>query len=377
MQTRERGFKAKPSFPDLRWSVPWPLFPFKTLAVSAVTLGSLALGSLQTVSGQEVTLRVHRFMPGPSTLPAQFIAPWEAAVEDASNGRIEIEVYHAMALGGSAPQLYDQVVDGAVDIILTLPGYTPGRFPKTEVFELPFFVSDTVASSGAFYELIDEELQNEEYEEAKILAAWTHGPGVLHTKTPVLGLDDLQGLELRGPTRLATQTIAALGATPVGMPLPAIPENLSKGVIDGAVVPWEITPAIRLQELAGHHLEIGSDPALYTATFIFAMNWESYENMPADLQAILDQQTGLALSMQAGQIVADADVTSKAIVADSGAIINTLTPEQAENWAMQSAPVTQGWIEEMAAKGVDAPALIEACTGPDGKAFKIRKICGA
>ena len=125
----ERGFKAKPSFPDLRWSVPWPLFPFKTLAVSAVTLGSLALGSLPTVSGQEVTLRVHTSCLGPPPC-RQFIAPWEAAVEDASNGRIEIEVYHAMALGGSAPQLYDQVVDGAVDIILTLPGYTLGASQK-------------------------------------------------------------------------------------------------------------------------------------------------------------------------------------------------------------------------------------------------------
>ena len=101
-----------------------------------------------------------------------------------------------------------------------------------------------------------------------------------------MGLDDLQGLELRGPTRLATQTIAALGATPVGMPLPAIPENLSKGVIDGAVVPWEITPAIRLQELAGHHLEIGSDPAALHRHLYLCHELGSYENMPADLQAI-------------------------------------------------------------------------------------------
>ncbi len=325
-----------------------------SLALLATSLTAPSLSAM----AQDVTLRVHHFMPGSSTLPSLMLAPWEEAVEAASDGRIDIEIFHAMSLGGTPPGLYDQAVDGAVDIILTLPGYTPGRFPSIEVFELPFFVSDTVASSGALYDMIEQDLADSEFEEAKILAAWTHGPGVLHTKTPVTRLEDLQGLELRGPTRLSTRTLAELGATPVGLPLPAIPENLSKGVIDGAVVPWEITPAIRLQELAGNHLEIGSDPALYTATFILAMNWEAYEAMPEDLQAILDAESGKALSLLTGQIVLDADDTSKAIVEASGASISTLSSEDAAQWAAAATPVTAGWIAEVADLGLDGAALI-------------------
>ena len=307
---------------------------------------------------QDVTLRVHHFMPGPAVLPAQFLSGWEADIEAASEGRIEVEIFHSMSLGGTPSELYDQAVDGAVDIILTLPGYTPGRFPSTEVFELPFYIKNTRLASEALFQLIDEDLADTEFEETKILAAWVHGPGVLHTKSPVSSMDDLVGLELRGPTRLATQTIAALGATPVGMPLPAIPENLSKGVIDGAVVPWEITPSIRLQELAGNHLEIGGNPALYTATFILAMNWDSYENMSSELRKLLDDLTGISLSRTASSIVHDADVVSSQIVEESGANITTLSESEVERWKRTALPVKSNWIDEVSGLGLDGEALI-------------------
>ena len=199
--------------------------------------------------------------------------------------------------------------------------------------------------------------KRQEFEETKILAAWTHGPGVLHTTSPVSSLEDISGLELRGPTRLATQTLAALGATPVGMPLPAIPENLSKGVIDGAVVPWEITPAIRLQELAGNHLEIGGDPALYTATFVLAMNWDAYEALPDDLRAILDENSGKGLAAMTGAMLVERDKSGRAFYEDNN--IMKLSDEEAARWEAAAKPVYDRWIERANDKGFDGAATID------------------
>ncbi|MEM7464889.1 MAG: TRAP transporter substrate-binding protein, partial [Pseudomonadota bacterium] len=229
---------------------------------------------------QDVTLRIHHFMSSKATLHEKMLVPLAERIEKASDGRIKVELYDSMSLGGRPGDLYDQAVDGAIEIVLTLPGYTAGRFPQAEVFELPFIMDDSVAASKAFWDLIESDLQNSDFEEVKILSGWVHGPGVIHTKDPVVRLEDLKGMEMRGPTRLVTDLLGELGASPVGMPLPKIPESLSKGVISGAVVPWEITPSIKLAELVNYHTQLDGDKALYTAIFILAMNYDAYDEMP-------------------------------------------------------------------------------------------------
>ena len=225
-------------------------------------LTGIALATALTatpLTAQEVTLRMHTFLPPASNFITDLFAGLEERIEADSEGRIDLQIYPAMQLGGTPGDLYDQAADGAVDIVMTLPGYTPGRFNQIEVFELPFMMTSPEATARAAYGLVADQLQDGEFDETKILATWVHGPGVIHTNTPVNTLEDLAGLEMRGPTRIITDLLGELGATPVGMPLPAIPENLSKGVIDGAVVPWEIVPAIKLQELVGNHTEISAN----------------------------------------------------------------------------------------------------------------------
>ena len=308
---------------------------------------------------QEVTLRMHQFLPPQATVPAQILIPWAEAVGEASGGRIKVEVFSAMALGGSPTQLIDQVADGVVDIAWTLPGYTPGRFPRVEVFELPFMMTNAEATSRAYWDMYESDMADTDFADFHMLGAWVHGPGVIHVKgDAVETVDDMDGLKLRGPTRVINDLLGELGATAIGMPVPALPENLAKGVIDGTVIPWEVTKALKIAELTDSHTEFLGEQTLYTAAFVLIMNKDSYDAMPADLQEILDSLSGAEFSANAGRIMQEADAAGRAIAAERGNTIVTLEGEDLAIWETAAQPVVERWLGEMAEKGIDGQDLL-------------------
>ncbi|MGC8202273.1 TRAP transporter substrate-binding protein [Aliiroseovarius sp. PTFE2010] len=331
---------------------------FNMVTSGAIAASMLALSAPAALS-QDVTLKLHQFLPPPAPVPAKILKPWGQRIEDTSGGKIKIEHFDAMALGGRPSELMQQVQDGAVDIVMTLVGYTPGRFPRTEVFELPFMMQNPVSTALAFQQMIEEDFANNEYKDVKILAAWVHGPGVIHTADGITKLEDMQGKKLRGPTRVINDMLSELGATPVGMPLPAIPEALSKGVIDGTVIPWEVTSAIKLTEMVGNHTEFAGDEALYTATFVLAMNKAKYDSLPDDLRAALDAESGAKLAGLAAQVMWDSDAPARKIAQDAGNTIVVLDESEVARWKAAAQPVIERWKADMEEKGIDGQALID------------------
>ena len=204
---------------------------------------------------QEVTLKLHQFLPAQANVPKLVLDVWADNVEESSGGRIKVDRFPSMQLGGTPPELMDQAIDGVADIVWTVVGYTPGRFPTTEVFELPFMVEDARAASCAYWTMFQEHMEDGEFASAKILGTWVHGPGMFHTKDPVETPADLQGMKIRGGSRLVNELLTLAGATPVGMPVPAVSEALSKGVLDGTTIPWEVTTALKIPELVENHTE--------------------------------------------------------------------------------------------------------------------------
>ncbi len=304
----------------------------------------------------EVTLKVHHFLPASAPLHQKFLEEWEGALENASNGRIDVEIYSGMSLGGKPGELFDQAASGLADIVLTVPGYSPGRFKRSEVFELPFLMEDSVATSKAFWDLIESELQEVEYPDAKVLAAWVHGPGVVHTRKPVQQLEDISGMLIRGPTRLATELLRELGAKPVATPLPAIPENLKGGNINGTLLPWEVTPSIKLAELVEHHLEFDDKRAMYTTTFVMAMNWDAYRNLPADLRQVLDNFSGKGLSAFAAEVMAGADAYGRLVASDNN--LTLLKGPEVQRWIVQAQPLYNRWFAYANENGFDGSAML-------------------
>jgi TRAP-type C4-dicarboxylate transport system substrate-binding protein len=323
---------------------------------AAAAMTALASGA---AVAQDVTLRLHQFLPAQSAVPAEVLVPWMEKVTAESDGRIAFEHYPAMQLGGRPPELIDQVIDGIADVVWTLPGYTPGRFPRVEVFELPFMMTNAEATSRALWQVAEAEMLATDFADVHVIGLWVHGPGVIHSKRPIVDVADLQGMNLRGPTRATTNLISALGANAVGMPVPQVPESLSRGVIDGTVIPWEVTGSLRTSELVEHHTEFPGAP-LYTAVFLLAMNKATYEGLPDDLRAVIDANSGLAFSENAGRVSEAADAGPRAFAVERGNSIVELTPEQVDAWRTAAQPTIDAWVEEATAAGLDGQGLLDA-----------------
>jgi TRAP-type C4-dicarboxylate transport system substrate-binding protein len=325
------------------------------LAASAM----LVFGGMTATSlAQEVTLKLHQMLPPQATIPAKALTPWAEKVMADSGGRIKVELYPAMQLGGKPPELYDQVKDGVVDLTWTVIGYTPGRFPTTEAFELPFMVTTGEATSKAFHEYCEKHC-TKEFEGVKVIAWHTHGPGLIHSRNAVNKLEDLNGMKLRGASRVINQMLEKLGAAPIGMPVPAVPESLSKGVIDGATIPWEVTPSLKVTELVTNHTSFSGEHGLYTATFVFAMNPNSYEKLPDDLKKVIDANSGVAAAAMMGKAMDEGDKVGLDIAEKAGNNIIVLDEAETKRWQDTATPLIEAWEAEMTAKGMDGKALVE------------------
>lgn len=328
---------------------------FLNLIGAAVVTAGMGAGA---VTAQEVTLTLHQFLPPQATVPKQILDVWADKVEADSDGRIKIDRFPSMQLGGRPPELIDQAIDGVADIVWTVVGYTPGRFPRTEVFELPFMMTDARAVSRAYWEMFDAHMRDTDFKQVEILGTWVHGPGIIHANTEVRAPADMEGLKVRGGSRLVNVLLEKVGAEPVGMPVPAVPEGLSKGVIDGTTIPWEVTTALKIPELVGNHTEFPGN-ALYVLTFVLAMNKDRYDGLPADLKAVIDANSGLEFSVFAGGVMEDNDAPARALAAERGNNIVTLNAEEAVAWQEVAAPIYGEWIAEMSEKGIDGQALID------------------
>ena len=309
---------------------------------------------------QEVTFKVHHFWPPGAMAPTKILQPWCERIAADSNQKLKCQIFPAMQLGGSPAQLIDQAKDGVVDIVFTLPGYTPGRFPIMEVFELPFLTNSAEAAARAAWEFHGK-YASKEFTGLKPLMFSTHDEGYLHSRDKqIRTLADLKGMKLRAPTRQTNKLLASLGATPVGMPLPAVADAVSKGTIDGFALPWEVIPSVKLHEMVRYHTETDpSRPALYSAVFILAMNQARFESLPADLKAVIDRNSGAGLSQQAGKVWDASQAVGRKPAADRGNVFYTVPAAEVDLWIKASHPLYDDWVADMDKRGLPGRQMLQ------------------
>ena len=323
-----------------------------------------ALSAAAAFSGAQAaenyTLKVHHFLGARSIQHTTMLATWCENIKSDSQGRLTCEIYPSMQLGGKPPQLYNQARDGVADVVWTVAGLTRGRFPQLEVFELPFMMTNAEATSRAAWDY-SQQYAKDVFKDVHLLAVHVHGPGLIFTRDkPVKTLEDFRGLKLRAPTRLTGSMLSMLGATPVGMPVPAVTEALSKGVIDGAIIPFEIVPQLKVQELTKFTAQPMGDRALYTTVFIVPMNKAKYESLPKDLQQVIDKNSGREFSAFLGKTQADNDVPGEKVVrATSGMTINEIPASELAHWEKTLTRLNADWIKEMDGQGLHGQQLVD------------------
>jgi len=331
----------------------------KAGAATASLAAAMLVGSFAVAQAQEVTLRFHTFVPPVSNPVKSFYQPWADKIEKDSGGKLKVQVFAAMALGGNATQLLDQARDGVVDMVWTLPGFTPGRMPRVEPFELPFVHKDALSTTLALQDFQDKYL-GPDLADYHPLLVHAHDGFLFQTKAPILKLDDLKGKKLRAASRGGVWLLDALGATGVGLPLPEIPQALSKGVIDGVTLPYEIAPAVKTPELVDHFSTLaGAQPRLGTNVFTFLMNKDSYEKLSPELRKVIDDNSGRNIAQQAGENWRKIEEPGlKMAQAQSKNQFHVIPADEVAKIKVAAEPVFARWYAEMEKIGVDGPALV-------------------
>ncbi|MGH7412629.1 MAG: TRAP transporter substrate-binding protein [Candidatus Rokuibacteriota bacterium] len=316
------------------------------------TILALTLLGLSTpASAQPITLKLSHFVPPVAPPHATFLAPWAEKVEKASGGRLKIQIYPSMQLGGTPPQLVDQIKDGVVDIGWTLPGYNAGRFPRTEVMEVPFLHTNALGTTLAMQDYAEKYLKDE-YKDYHVILLHVHGGTLVHAAKPILKLEDYKGLKIRTANRAGSVYLRAVGA-----PVPEVPQMLSKGVIDGALLPYEIARPLKIHELVKFHSELaGSQPRLGTSVFLFAMNKKKYESLPADLKKVIDDHSGRHIAAWAGQNWDDIEKPGKEAAQKAGNHFPVMPVAEVERVRAAVRPEIDKFLKELSGAGFDAHA---------------------
>ena len=306
----------------------------------------------------DYNLKLHHSLPPVAPAHRAMLVPWARNVEQQSGGRISITIYPSAQLGGQGPQLIDQVRDAVVDIVWTLTGYTPGRFPRVEVFEMPFLNMDPVTMNLALRDFVRR--HPEEFNEYKLIAAFVHAGQALHALQPLRTVDDFRGKRIRVPSRVGSWIVSAMGAVPIGTPVSKVPEMISKGVIDGAMLPFEVVQAVKVDELLDYHmvLERPVSDRFHNQVFVIAMNLDRYESLPKDLREVIDRNSDEDTARWLGKLWADAETPGLELAASSGEIIRLPADQVKRLREMVEEPVLSRWFNEVAKHGLDGPALL-------------------
>ena len=301
-------------------------------------------------------LKLHSFVPPTHIIWAKVLTPWSAEVAQRSNNELTVKLYPSMQLGGTPPQLYRQMVQGVTDATFTLPGYTSADFPMMALTELPGTAESADDGTRKLWANFDKFLSRD-YKGAKVLMLWNSDTASIMSKTkPVRTLDDLKGMKIRTPSAAQSAQLDALGATPIDMPVTQIYNSLDRGVIDAAMIPMSTALDFKLIEVAKYftvNAPLGRSP------FLVAMNQSRYEKLPPALKKVIDETTGLELSLKGAAAYDTQNIAALDAVKKERELI-PLSADERKRWVAAFKPLIQRKVEEGEKAGLPARGLIDA-----------------
>lgn len=302
-------------------------------------------------------LSLAHFWPASHIMETEIAQGWAQAVFEATNGRVKINTYPGETLTKAA-EVYEGVVQGVADIGISVYAYTRGRFPVLETLLLPgisFYNSE--AASWAAMEAI-EILDPEELKDVHHIWTWGSGPADLLSKKPIRTPADLKGLQIGATAGPRADALEILGAAPVISPLSEWYEALSRGVMDGGVIPLESLLGFRLAEVTADYITL--TPFLYNQLFFNVMNKETWESLPADIQEAITAATEEFYAekmptlwnrinkegLEYGRSIKDIEIIK-------------LTEEETKLWVEPLKPIHDEYVEFLNSRGLPGEEILE------------------
>jgi TRAP-type C4-dicarboxylate transport system substrate-binding protein len=325
-----------------------------TKLILLIFVTGFVLAAYPAFAQEVITLRYAHFMP-PPTAQAINSDQWCKEVEKRTNGKVKINFYPGSTLMPAA-QTYDSVVKGIADIGWSIMSYTRGKFPLTEVIDLPLgYKSGYIATKliNAYY----DKFKPKEFDETKVLYLHAHGPGILTTKKPVYKLEDLKGMKIRS-TGLSAKIVQALGAAPVGMPITDAYDALSKGVADGVLMPVEGLHEWKLAEVTKYTTE--NYGSAYSTGFFCVMNKSKWNALPPDVQKTIEAIDQEWLE-KTGKLWDFIDVEGKESALKEGHKFIPLPKEEDARWTERMRPILDDYVKTMKEKGLSGDQALKFC----------------
>lgn len=305
--------------------------------------------------------KTHRVIVGSPFPPMQvinrtIIKPWVDEINRRSKGKIKMKYYPGGSLG-KTPAHYDLAEKGVAHVGYHLTDYTPGRFPMTSVFSLPFMTPSAKITSEAMWRTFEQEPDfRKEYSKVKLLAIFCHPGGDFHTVSrPIRKLDDFKGLKIRSANGSVNQALQIWGAVPVSMPITETYLSMERRVVDGTVLPWEGMGVFKLSEITKYATVTG----FYTMPHIIVMNKKKWNSLPKDMQKLIDDTTGFAMSSRAG---AEFDATTapfRKMALDKGIEEIILPVSELQKLKDLTKPMRITWIKDMEKRGLNGKQVLK------------------
>jgi TRAP-type transport system periplasmic protein len=330
--------------------------------VKVFALAAAVVFSAGTASAAEpIVLKLSHFIP-PQHAFHKWVVGWTQKIEQESGGRLKFEIYPNGQLVGPPNRQFDAARNGIVDIAFCIHGVTPGRYPMTELANLPF----TWPSSGIslpemakrMTELAPKYLAAE-HTGLHILFMSMANPIVIYSKTPIRKIEDFKGLKIRYASITNKFLLEVLGAVPMLIPPPESQDAIAKGIADGAGFPHEAGLAYDLASVAKYAI----DPPLASGTFAFVMNPAKYNSLPPDLRAIIDKESGVAGAMSFGDAWQAQEKFARNLeTTKKGLEITTLSDADVAKMKQLAQPIIEKALAEQEKEGKPAREFFAAYT---------------
>ncbi len=322
-------------------------------AIAAVTWLAAAPGAWTAADAKE--LKLAHFMSPKHPMHRFLMAPMVEDLAAVSGGKLTIKIYPAGALGKGPREQYNRVVDGIADIVFGIPGYTSPQFPRTLIAELPDIAQNPQDITQRMWKAYPQYLKDD-FKDVKVLALWTNERTILIMREKAVHkLEDLAGLKIRAPSKLAAGLLAAWGAVPQTMPVTKVYTSMQTGVIDGVFIGSSAIRSFKLAEVGKYFTT--NLPPTYT-TFYLLMNRSSWDGLSGDEQAMLEKVSGQGASLKAAEAYGKAGKAGIEVARKAGRTIIALSAAERKRFAEAAKAAVAAALDEREGKGIPAKAIL-------------------